>query len=59
MEGEPHGCMICNRNAKRCFCPACVQDKLADVKRFLRQVQAKKKLTGQQMEIAMPQKVLT
>lgn len=57
MEPETQGCMICKSNPKHCFCPTCVHDKLADVRRFLRQLQLKRSSVAQQMENIVSLKV--
>ena len=57
MESEVQGCIVCKSNARHCFCPTCAHDKLADVRRFLRQVQTKRAAIAQQLETAVPHKV--
>ncbi|KAL3142731.1 hypothetical protein ABBQ38_003031 [Trebouxia sp. C0009 RCD-2024] len=57
MEPNAQGCIVCRSNPKHCFCPTCVLDKLADVRRFLRQVQLKRSSIAQQMETIVPLKV--
>ena len=57
MESEVQGCIVCKSNAKHCFCPTCAHDKLADVRRFLRQMQTKRAVIAQQLETVVPHKV--
>ena len=57
MESEVQGCIVCKSNARHCFCPTCAHDKLADVRRFLRQVQTKRAAIAEQLETAVPHKV--
>ena len=57
MEAEAQGCIVCNSNPKHCFCPTCAHDKLADVRRFLRQVQTKRTSVAKQLEVVVPHKV--
>lgn len=57
MEAEIQGCIVCKSNPKHCFCPTCAHDKLADVRRFLRQVQTKRTSVAKQLEAVVPHKV--